>query len=282
MKNLHVLPTDHPSRLRYNIKTNFWELNEFHKYHTDIKSTHNIYITSEEDIKEGGWHYNLALNIVEKTTNFDNGVLQEKIILTTDPDLIKYNVQAINDEVLEWFVKNSNCEFVETERLENGRYVDFLPNGDTEEGVYENYKIIIPKEELYNETQQKSLEFNKSLVKSITTEELDLLMSKFDDIEPKQREMFLMNANTVIYTRKPKQGTLEEAAKNYAIDNSLIGYELMPYKGFIEGAKWQQERSYSEDEVKTIINDIVEKHCAYFKQETKDVVKLEWFERFKK
>ncbi len=50
MKNLHVLPTDHPSRLRYNIKTRIWELNEFHKYHTDIKSTHNIYITSEEEI----------------------------------------------------------------------------------------------------------------------------------------------------------------------------------------------------------------------------------------
>ena len=81
---------------------------------------------------------------------------------------------------------------------------------------------------------------------------------------------------------KPKEQTLEEAAKNYAIDNSLIGYELMPYKGFIKGAKWQQERSYSEDEVKTIINDIVEKHCAYFKQETKDVVKLEWFKKFKK
>ena len=28
MKNLHVLPTDHPSRLRYNIKTRIWELNE--------------------------------------------------------------------------------------------------------------------------------------------------------------------------------------------------------------------------------------------------------------
>ena len=100
MKNLHVLPTDHPSRLRYNIKTRIWELNEFHKYHTDIKSTHNIYITSEEEIKEGGWHYNLALNIVEKTTNFDNGVLQEKIILTTDQDLIADGIEQISEDVL--------------------------------------------------------------------------------------------------------------------------------------------------------------------------------------
>ena len=100
MKNLHVLPTDCPSRLRYNIKTRIWELNEFPKYHTDIKSTHNIYITSDEEIKEGGWHYNLALNIVEKTTNFDNGVLQEKIILTTDQDLIADGIEQISEDVL--------------------------------------------------------------------------------------------------------------------------------------------------------------------------------------
>ena len=41
-------------------------------------------------------------------------------------------------------------------------------------------------------------------------------------------------------------------------------------------------KMYSEEEVKTIINDIVEKHCAYFRQETKDSVKLEWFKKFKK
>ena len=72
----------------------------------------------------------------------------------------------------------------------------------------------------------------------------------------------------------PKQETLEEAINKYPLINQRIGFK--------EGVKWQQERSYSEDEVKTIINDIVEKHCAYFKQETKDGVKLEWFEQFKK
>ena len=46
--------------------------------------------------------------------------------------------------------------------------------------------------------------------------------------------------------------------------------------------KWQQERSYSEEEVKKIINDIVEKHCTYFEQNIKNNIKLEWFENFKK
>ena len=150
MKNLHVLPTDHPSRLRYNIKTNFWELNEFHKYHTDIKSTHNIYITSEEDIKTGDWYYNHKTDTVQKRTkgtNNESYIGFKKVILTTDRELTDGNVQPISDEFLQWFIKNSYCEFVETERLGDGKYVNFLPNGDTEEGVYENYKIIIPKEE---------------------------------------------------------------------------------------------------------------------------------------
>ncbi len=36
----------------------------------------------------------------------------KKIILTTDQDLIKDGVQAIDDEFLEWFVKNPSCEYV--------------------------------------------------------------------------------------------------------------------------------------------------------------------------
>ena len=63
----------------------------------------------------------------------------------------------------------------------------------------------------------------------------------------------------------------------------LVGY----YKNtqLVEKPKEVVEKTtkmYSEEEVKTIINDIVEKHCTYFRQETKDSVKLEWFKKFKK
>ena len=49
-----------------------------------------------------------------------------------------------------------------------------------------------------------------------------------------------------------KQETLEEAAeKLYPIDcsNWYIKIPLKEIKAFIQGAKWQQERSYSEEEV---------------------------------
>lgn len=39
----------------------------------------------------------------------------KKIILTTDQDLIKDGVQAIDDEFLEWFVANPSCKFVEVQ-----------------------------------------------------------------------------------------------------------------------------------------------------------------------
>ena len=106
MKNLHVLPTDHPSRLRYNIKTRIWELNEFHKYHTDIKSTHNIYITSEEDIKEGDYFIAYSVTIDKKPYISCASEYKErkkekgKIILTTDQDLIADGIEQISEDVL--------------------------------------------------------------------------------------------------------------------------------------------------------------------------------------
>jgi hypothetical protein len=48
-----------------------------------------------------------------------------------------------------------------------------------------------------------------------------------------------------------KQETLEEAAKRlYPLRNTFLErFKDLEQKIFIEGAKWQQERSYSEEEV---------------------------------
>ncbi len=47
-----------------------------------------------------------------------------------------------------------------------------------------------------------------------------------------------------------KQETLEEVAERYYEDEVSIN-------AFINGAKWQQERSYSEEEVEFIANEMV-------------------------
>jgi hypothetical protein len=64
----------------------------------------------------------------------------KKIILTTDQELIKDGVQSIDDEFLEWFVKNPSCEYIQTTELS-------LFNGDTGQSGHYKYEIIIPQEE---------------------------------------------------------------------------------------------------------------------------------------
>lgn len=91
------------------------------------------------------------------------------------------------------------------------------------------------------------------------------------------------------------------AAKTYAIENSLLGYESAPYRGFIAGAEWaqkqlEQELQYFRDKEKTdeqrakeIINSLcTEKEVLdILKQLRKDIfIKgdidiIKWFDRNK-
>jgi hemerythrin len=142
MKNIHVIPTDKPSRLlkgTFGLQllptpSNGWK-----------KPNQNIYITSDEEIKEGDWFLN-ENNKLEKAIPFYNYKSLspdcKKIILTTDQDLIKDGVQAIPGEFLEWFVNNTSCESVEVKK-EN----QFFRSGPLDLLGYSvvSYKIIIPE-----------------------------------------------------------------------------------------------------------------------------------------
>jgi hypothetical protein len=111
MKNIHVLPTDKPSRLHtYNGVLNLAAA-EF-VAPTIVKNNLinlNIYITSDEEIKEEEYGIDIRDSKVFKcertlSNHYEFGVLQfqksycKKIILTTDQDLIEDGVQAIDDE----------------------------------------------------------------------------------------------------------------------------------------------------------------------------------------
>ena len=75
--------------------------------------------------------------------------------------------------------------------------------------------------------------------------------------------------------------TLEEATKKYANKNGDIPTteleDAIFKQGFIDGAKWQQERSYSEEEVLDILYKHTEDLLA-----GKKLTLEEWFEQFKK
>ena len=140
MKNIHIMPTDKPSRLFLN-KINYKLLledisNPSLKDVLPSGSYQNIYITSTEEIKKGDY----MLDVSEMTISLciGLGVSGYKIILTTDQSLIKNGVQHIDDEFLQWFVKNPSCEKVEVIKQELN--TDYRSNW--KQKFY--YKIIIP------------------------------------------------------------------------------------------------------------------------------------------
>jgi hypothetical protein len=220
MKNIHIIPTDKPSRL--------------HKIGNELGLTdtpnsnflakqQNIYITSDEVIKEGDWFVQVNTKKIIKHHPKNGLLLQpqsfdKKIILTTDQDLISDGVQSIDDEFLEWFVNNPSCEEVEVQKWFDG--LDFL-----------EYKIIIPQEE-------------------------------------------------------PKQETLEEASSEYvdSIKNKIDSYCYCDtQEGFQQGAKWQAERMYSEEDLRKAFENGV--GSGKYQQEygIKGSMNFEdWFEQFKK
>jgi hypothetical protein len=149
MKNIHLLPTEKPSKL----------FKDGEKLKLDIESygvnNQNIYITSDEEIKIDDYYLGNDNHIYCLVTTVNsNG---KKIILTTDQDLIANGVQGIDDEFLEWFVKNPGCEFVEwsSEKIE-GSF----------DGEYWKYKYgtVIPQEEpkyIEDEFEMQSRIINK-------------------------------------------------------------------------------------------------------------------------
>jgi hypothetical protein len=319
MKNIHILPTDKPSRL-YLIKDKL-KLSSL-KFTNDEEIgwlTQNIYITSDEEIKEGDWLFNeerepSVIKCIGK------GSLRgwKKIILTTDQDLIKDGVQSIDDEFLEWFVKNPSCEFVEIVKYDG--YLHF------------KYMIIIPKEEPkqckcgsnWVNTTNKDNPFCFHCGKPLTQEpkqikcycghtitcDCDPLEEPKQEIsdEAKQRAANYMSLKGALEPKdvvlgyktsleaqmldkigleEPKQETLEEAAKNTTNKYINEREKQTAYLEFIEGAKWQAERMYNEHEALKLLNKyneylftFIDKDVIGIGVEEEDVIN--WFEQHKK
>ena len=176
-RNLWVIPTDKPSRIFITKKEGLGFDNQMLENIELDCQNQNLYITSDEEIKEGDKLLILEDNLLwgkkgevctflkrqPSNHGFDKAVVESlngfiftaecsiehavdrgsvaKIILTTDQDLIKDGVQEIDDDFLEWFVNNSSCEFVLTIPDVIGLRDVFQPTGK------DLYKIIIPKED---------------------------------------------------------------------------------------------------------------------------------------
>jgi hypothetical protein len=222
MKNLHLIPTDKPSRLIKNNHSQLLLTIQTLPLDREIGCfPQNIYITSDEEINqqtEPCWCINTIKNTWDADLIYYQGSMPQyhyvgfkKIILTTDQDLIKEGVQAIDDEFLEWFVKNLNCESVRVEKWASLAECGY------------SYHITIPQEEP-NQLNPKDF----GLPQLGTKEFNNLAMEMFGG--------------------KPKQETLEEALNKLKLEHTVLNlYPSNMLKNVAElGAKWQAERNYSE------------------------------------
>jgi hypothetical protein len=304
MKNIQVLPTNKPSRLY------FWEDKLVFGRLATTPMNRNIYITNDEEIKAGDWYYLPRTNLVYECTedptelNLERSLGVRKIILTTDPTLIADGVQAIDDEFLERFVKNPSCEKVETiYGLFNpiGRQVDPMNLGQNHSQCVWKYKIIIPKEEpkmigcyftprkdtssatiCSNCGQEKFLhtigEGIKVSTYIVNTKEVPKDINAHTGFDEEGHS--LNYQGNILPLKELKQETLEEAVERlfpFTKDDSENRIITIKRLFWIDGAKWQAERRYSEEEVLNILQEF--KRYLSFGDE---ISQAEWFEQFKK
>ena len=193
MKNIHVLPTDKPSRLVKNDKNLLKLCIQTLPLDKEIGCIpQNIYITSDEEIKVGDWFIwkdteepyifkcigltdtdslQVENSLTRKIGTFhrnpkdsDYGdwyrCYSKKIVLTTYQELIKDGVQAIDDEFLKWFVENPSCDKVDVQKTNT--LMDLY--ADKEEDIWRvRHHIYIPKEESKQEISYSEEEVFKLL-----------------------------------------------------------------------------------------------------------------------
>ena len=233
-----------------------------------------LFITSDEEIKKGDWVLNPIYKTVYKWIKnsdiyFDR-IDAKKIILTTDQDLINDGVQDIDNEFLEWFVKNPSCEHVKVEKEHHTEIEEVSYEGDFQNVDYIKYKVIIPKEE---SKQELSLKINDEFLDTTSKEILYTLMEEFDNL----------------VTENSSEETLEEFSRRRFNEQKLDTYTSYNIEDAIkEGAKWQQEKMYSEEDM-IMFADFFYNYKELLKREKWEILELskkdilkKWFEKVKK
>jgi hypothetical protein len=289
MKNIHVISTDKSIKnVGDLVKDQYGDIHIFTKNdgkeYGKTTTKLNIYITNSEEIKEGDWCLDIKRNIIFQSKRTEIGTSKKipiiictyegcyikkdckKIIMTTDQDLINDGVQAIDDEFLEWFVKNPSCENV---TVYDGLFKD---------RIWRKH-IIIPKEEptivrlptYYEPKQETTLEeaakeFFRKFKHTHSPDNYYLALVEFAKL---QQEQDKLDEDSI---------RLDERCK-CELENITTFSE-----GYDAGIS-QQEKSYSEEEVL----EILDHHTSYLQTfiyqyiDRNDMEENEdWFEQFKK
>lgn len=243
-KNVWVVSTKKPSRLLKNTYFGGLVLTEdFFAEGIGGHYTRHIYITNSEKLKEGDYAIN-SNGYVIKINQLAEGELSfipletdvycnkgtwhkvkdyKKIILTTDYSLAP-DVQKIDDDFLEFLVKNPSCEWVEVSELK-------FFNPDTNESGHCKWELDIPQEEL--------------------KQEWDINTCRYWDME-----IGCEREKCICENQEPKQESLEKVKApigKFIIDNAVPTQgedgNYYHYSEVCKLLKLQQKTMYSEEDM---------------------------------
>lgn len=304
MKNVFMLKADRLSNLllclksfAYNVGTD-WEDSEEQgnislgvgEYaNKEFYEPQEIYITSEDPIKEGDWClYNKNHNSekpcweIIKCGKIENEYMHaqsdgklilwmKNIIVTTNPVLIADLVQAVKKNFIMYFIANKGLDFIEvtdffiaSKNLHHGfpdRYrLEFKPVYLTEKKVFDNY-----------------------------LKELNEAANKYAN-SPRDHAAFIEGGKwyrekSLDTTWVPYHEWIQHSLdKEMLLEASRVTTCASERTGFIMGTLWKSEKTYSAEEVQTAfkagfsIGYGSDTHGI----EEKEKICSEWFEKFKK
>lgn len=254
MKNIFLIPTPKESRLWRDLDSNklrFDNISTPNSNECTKCSNEYVYITTDSKFVRDEYITD-GIRVIKATPKLVDaqGLVDrrdwKKIIITTDPELIKDGVHPIGEEFLKWFIKNPTCIKVEVVYgLFNpmGRQVDPNDLGQNHSKCVWKYKIITTKEE----QKQHLIDMMKG------DEELGL----YDIFNDEKRE----GVKRVIHQHKVLKGlSLVNPAHLQMTSNGHgefpDGYKLTE-KGIQyiieELSKIQEQKMYSEQEVRDLL-----------------------------
>ena len=148
MKNIHIIPTNNKSNLfewdgELRLGDYGWNYIESED---SVCANRHLYITCDDSINCGDFHLFLLLNKIKRADKkIHQDITEQKIILTTDPQLIKQGVQPIPDDFINWLISNP-CDYTEVKKIPTNNSKVFF------------YKLIVFEEAKIDE-EAKSKEF---------------------------------------------------------------------------------------------------------------------------
>jgi hypothetical protein len=284
MEDLFLLQTEKPSVLglhfdiikegRLDYAPNFC-FTEFNRTRNFQHNPHHIYITNSEEIKLNDY---ITDGYIVLQWKDDSSLLgRKKVILTTDQDLIKDGVQAIEYEFLEWFFKNPSCEEV-------GIKVEFMQTPDyLKDGFY--YKIVIPQEEPKQEIElidgfiPTSFFDKQETLEEALKNELEFVHNScrnFDfDLGFKTGGLIGANWQSKQLLSLDKEGLIKT-------DNDKLLYQIGVAKGMVQGIESQQKKSYSQEEAGELVYNFIGEYAKHYGVMIDGAKLNELFEQFKK